>query len=154
MNPNMLLVCPSLFCSPNYSHHWGNRSQLQKAVNSNLTWLVRPTVTLKNSYVSQVEPTTIYPSNSCHLCQYHNMQHSELLSNNIHIRKWKFNHIIQNTGDLDLKWIKKNYTAISAHHFNNSACHQWQILIWRSGLAEGNTKRHCTILLDLPLDQD
>jgi hypothetical protein len=68
--------------------------------------------------------------------------------------KLKFNHIIKNTGNLDLKLIKKDYTVISAHHFNNSACHQWGILIWRSGLAERNTVQHCTILLNLILGQD
>ena len=31
---------------------------------------------------------------------------------------------------------------------------QWQILIWRSGLAEGYTTQHCAFLLHLTSDQD
>jgi hypothetical protein len=32
--------------------------------------------------------------------------------------------------------------------------HQWRILIWRSGLAEGYTMRQCTLPLDQTVDRD
>jgi hypothetical protein len=60
----------------------------------------------------------------------------------------------KSTENLGLKLINKNYTATSAHHFTNSAYHQWWILIRRPGLVEGITVQHWTILPDLTLDPE